>query len=133
MAFLLAVGVVARVGGEGELEIGAEDVDARLAETLVRGVVGEAGQGVDAAEADGWGVRAELVDGLGEAFGVEPGGFAVGARLVHPLAAVGNNQGDERASPGYHSEGDFHDVEERLGVELRCGVDLLEVQQGDQA
>ncbi|WP_199813207.1 hypothetical protein [Streptomyces aureocirculatus] len=97
--FLLAGGVVAGVGGVGELEVGAQDVDAGLALVLVGGVVGEACEGVDAAEADGWGVGAEFVDGLGEALGVQPGGFAVGAGLVDALAAVGDDQDDERAGP----------------------------------
>ncbi|MCX5434735.1 hypothetical protein OHU11_41895 (plasmid) [Streptomyces sp. NBC_00257] len=53
--------------------------------------------------------------------------------LIDALTAVGNDQGDERASPGDHSEGELHQVEECLRVELRCGVDLLEVQYIHQA
>ncbi|WP_449479919.1 hypothetical protein [Streptomyces avidinii] len=48
--------------------------------------------------------------------------------LVDALAAVGNDQGNERARPGDDPEGEFHQVEERLRVELRGAVDLLEVQ-----
>jgi hypothetical protein len=43
----------AGVGRERQSEVGAQDVDAGLSEGVVGGVVGEAGQGVDAAEADG--------------------------------------------------------------------------------
>ncbi|MFI2906953.1 hypothetical protein ACG2OD_01600 [Streptomyces sp. PDY-4] len=114
-------------------KVGAQNVDAGLAQAVVGGVVGEAGQGVDASEPDGRGVGSEFVDGLGEAFGMEPGGFAVGAGFVHALAAVGDDQGDERAGPGDHAEGEFHQVEEGLGIKLRGGVDLLEVQQVYQA
>ncbi|MFC8201586.1 hypothetical protein ACFUTV_40295 [Streptomyces sp. NPDC057298] len=96
---------------------------------FVEGVVGEAGEGVDAAELDGWGVGSEFVDGLGEAFGVEAGGFAVGAGLVDALAAVGDDEGDEGSGSGDHSEGEFHQVEECLGVEFRGAVDFLEVEQ----
>ncbi|WP_261992344.1 hypothetical protein [Streptomyces sp. MS191] len=53
VVFLQVGGVGAGVGGEGELEVGAQDVDAGLAEAVVGCVVGEAGEGVDAAEADG--------------------------------------------------------------------------------
>lgn len=75
MVFLLVGGIVAGVGGERKLEVGAQDVDAGLAKAVVGDVVGEAGQGVNAAELDGRGVGAELLDGLGEAFGVKPRGF----------------------------------------------------------
>ncbi|WP_158718779.1 hypothetical protein [Streptomyces griseus] len=88
---------------------------------------------MDASEPDGREVGAEFVDGLGEAFGVEPGGFAMGAGLVDALAAVGDDQGDERAGPRDHPEGEFHQVEERLRVQLRGVVDLLDVQEQDQA
>ncbi|MEV8396707.1 hypothetical protein [Streptomyces niveus] len=40
VVFLLKGGVVAGVGGVGELEVGAQDVDAGLAQALVGGVVG---------------------------------------------------------------------------------------------
>ncbi|MEU1777008.1 hypothetical protein ABZ601_31450 [Streptomyces sp. NPDC012842] len=92
VVLLLASGVVAGVGGEGKLKVGAQDVDAGLAQVVVGGVVGETGQCVNATEPDGRGVRAEFVDSLGKAFAVEP----VGAGLVDALAAVGDDQGDER-------------------------------------
>ncbi|MFD6243130.1 MULTISPECIES: hypothetical protein [Streptomyces] len=88
---------------------------------------------MDAPKSDGWGVRAEFVDGLREALGVEPGGLAVGAGFVDALTAVGDDQGDERTGPGDHAKGKLHQVEERLRVELCGGVDLLEVQQVHQA
>ncbi|MFJ3806100.1 hypothetical protein ACIPWE_06985 [Streptomyces sp. NPDC090073] len=69
---------------------------------------------MDAAEANRGRVRAGFVDGLGEPFRVEPGGFAVGAGLIGALAAGGDDQGDERAGPGDYSEGQFHQVEKRL-------------------
>ncbi|MEU3704489.1 hypothetical protein AB0E82_19645 [Streptomyces anulatus] len=131
--FLLVGRGVAGVWGKGESEVGAQDVCAGLAKVVVGSVVGKAGQGVDASEPDSWGVRAELVDCLGEALGVQPGSLTVGTRLVDVLTAVPDDEGDERASPGYHAEGELHDVEKRLGVELRGCVDLLEVQQDDQA
>ncbi|MFD4866253.1 hypothetical protein [Streptomyces sp. NPDC058412] len=127
VVFLLIAGGVSGVGCEGKLQVGAQDVDAGLTETVVRGIVGQAGQGVHATELDGGGVRAELVAGLGEPLGMA-GGIAVRTGLVDTLAAVRDDQGDERASPGDHSEGEFHQVEEGLGVEFRGGVDLLEVQ-----
>ncbi|WP_353962221.1 hypothetical protein [Streptomyces anulatus] len=99
------VGRVAGVGGEGQAEVGTQDVNAGLPQAVVGGVVSKASQGVDAAEPDGRGVRAEFVDGLGEAFGVKPSCFAVGACFVDALAAVGDDQGDERTGPGNHSEG----------------------------
>ncbi|WP_235023612.1 hypothetical protein [Streptomyces sp. WAC05374] len=133
VVLFLVVRVVAGVRGEGELEVGAQDVNAGLAQAVVGGVVGESGQGVDAAEPDGSGVRAESLDGLGEAFGVEPGSLAVRPGLINALAAVGDDQSDERAGPGDHAEGELDQVEERLGVELRGGVDLLEVQEVHQA
>ncbi len=123
----------AGVRGERELEVGAQDVDAGLPQAVVGGVVGQAGQRVDATKPDGRGVGAEFVDGVGEAFGVEAGGFAAGAGFVDALAAVGDDQGDERAGPGDHAEGELHQVEEGFRVELRGGVDLLEVQQHHQA
>ncbi len=49
---LLVGGVIAGVGGKGQLEVGAQDVDAGLAQVVVRGIAGEAGQGVDAPEPD---------------------------------------------------------------------------------
>ncbi|WP_435853579.1 hypothetical protein [Streptomyces sparsogenes] len=55
-----------------------------------------------------------------------------GLGLVDALAAVGDDQGNERAGPGDHSEGKIHQVEECLRVELRSGVDLLEAQQVHQ-
>ncbi|WP_405966210.1 hypothetical protein [Streptomyces sp. NBC_00015] len=88
---------------------------------------------MDAAEADGQGVRAELVDCLGETLGVESSGFAVGAGLVDTMATVGDDQGDEGARPGHHPEGELHQVEERFRVELGGAVDLLEVEQLHQA
>ncbi|MDK1476947.1 hypothetical protein QNO07_26730 [Streptomyces sp. 549] len=87
---------------------------------------------MDATEPHGGGVGAEFVDGLGEALGVQAGGFTVGAGLIHALAAVGDDQGDERAGPGHHPEGQLHQVEQRVGVELRRTVDLAEVQQHHQ-
>lgn len=129
MVFFLEGGVLAGVGSDGELEVGAQEVNAGLAQAVVRGVVSESGQGVDAVKLDGRRVRAELLDGLGEAFGVEPGGFAVGAGVIDALAAVG----DERAGPSDHAEGEFDQVEESFGVEFLGGVDLLNVQQVHQA
>ncbi|WP_440582006.1 hypothetical protein [Streptomyces flavofungini] len=87
---------------------------------------------MDAPELDSWRVRAEFVDGLGEAFGVQPGGFAVGAGFVDALAEVGDDQRDERTGPGDHAEGELHQVEERLRVELRGAVELLEAEQERQ-
>ncbi|MGQ4410380.1 hypothetical protein ACN6K8_001554 [[Kitasatospora] papulosa] len=133
VVFLLMCRVVAGVGGEGELEVGAQDIDAGLPQAVVGGIVGKAGQSVDAAEPDGRGVRAELVDGLGEALSVEPGGFPVGASLINTLAAIGHDQGDKRASPGDHPERELHQVEERLGVQLGGAVDFLKIKQIHQA
>jgi hypothetical protein len=73
-----------------------------------------------------------LFDGLGEALGVEAGGFAAGAGLVHSLASVGDDRGDERTGPGDYPEGELHQVEEGLGVDLRAAVDRLDVQQYHQ-
>ncbi|MGW3464523.1 hypothetical protein ACWDE9_35270 [Streptomyces olivaceoviridis] len=56
VVFLLVGGVIAGVGGEGKLEAGAQNVNAGLAQAVVGGVVGEAGQGVDAPEPDSRGV-----------------------------------------------------------------------------
>ncbi|MFC8075035.1 hypothetical protein ACFUN8_05800 [Streptomyces sp. NPDC057307] len=67
---------------------------------------------MDAAEADGGGVGAQLLKGLSEAFGVEPGGFAVGARLVDTPASIGDDQGDERTGPGNYPEGELHQIDE---------------------
>lgn len=78
-------------------------------------------------------ITVSVPNGLGEALGVQPGGLAVGAGLVDALAAVGDDQGDERTCPSDHPEGEFHQVEERLRIQLRGGVDLLEVQQDYQA
>ncbi|MEV6782705.1 hypothetical protein [Streptomyces sp. NPDC051098] len=64
VVFLLVGWIFAGVGGVGELKIGAQNVDAGLAEAVVGGVVGEASQGVNAPESDCRRVRAELVDGL---------------------------------------------------------------------
>ncbi|MGW2112377.1 hypothetical protein [Streptomyces sp. NPDC001948] len=131
---LLQVGeTLAGVGAIAEPEVGAQDVDAGLAKAVVGGVVCQAGERVDAAKSDGWGIGAEFVDGLGKALGVQPGGLAVGAGFVDALAAVGDDQGNECTGPGDHPEGKLHQVEERLRVELRGGVDLLEVQQDDQS
>jgi len=88
---------------------------------------------VDAAEPDGWGIRAKSLDGLGEPFGAEPGGFAVGAGFVDALAAVGDDQGDEHAGPDDHAEGKLHQDEKCFRIEFLRGVDLLEVQQVHQA
>ncbi|MFD9052675.1 hypothetical protein [Streptomyces zaomyceticus] len=74
-----------------------------------------------------------MFDGLDEPFGVEPGGFPVRSGFIDALAAVGDDQGYECASPGDHSEGELHQVEERFRVELRGAVDLLEIQQLHQA
>lgn len=52
---------------------------------------------------------------------MQPGGLTVGAGLVDALATIGNDQGDERTSPGDHLEGEFHQVEEPIGVELGRG------------
>ncbi|MFD4116809.1 hypothetical protein ACFWSJ_25575 [Streptomyces niveus] len=87
---------------------------------------------MDATEAYGWGDVAELRDSGGEAFGVEPRGFAVSAGLIHALAVVGDDQGDEGTGPGDHPEGKFHQVKERLRVKLGGGVNLLEVEQHHQ-
>ncbi len=43
---------------------------------------------MDPTEPDCRGVGAELVDGLGEAFGVKPGGLPVGTDLVDALSAA---------------------------------------------
>ncbi|CAM5543472.1 hypothetical protein SBADM41S_00014 [Streptomyces badius] len=53
---------------------------------------------MDATKSDGWRVGAEFVDGLGKAFCVQTGGFAVGSGLVDALAPVGDDQSDERAA-----------------------------------
>ncbi|MFT9474742.1 hypothetical protein [Streptomyces sp. 11-1-2] len=132
VAFFLASGIVTGVGGEGKLEIGAQNIDARLAQPVVGCVVSKAGKGVNATEPDGRGVGAELFDGLGEALGMEPGGLPVSAYLVDALATVGNDQGDERAGPGDHSEGELHQVEKRLRVELGGAVDPPEAQKDHQ-
>ncbi|WP_435813030.1 hypothetical protein [Streptomyces rochei] len=115
------IGQVTGGGGERETEVGAQDVDAGLAQVVVGGIVGEASQGVDSTKADGWGIRTELVDGLGEALGVEPGGFPVSASLIDTLAAVGDDQSNKCAGPGYHAEGQLHQVEESLGVDASFG------------
>ncbi|MFH8411395.1 hypothetical protein ACH4FX_42565 [Streptomyces sp. NPDC018019] len=87
---------------------------------------------MDATEPNGRAVRAKFVDRRGETLSVGPGGFAVGTGLVDALAAVGDDEGDEGTGPGDHSEGEFHQVEERLGAELGGGVDLLEAEQQHQ-
>ncbi|MFJ3099588.1 hypothetical protein, partial [Streptomyces hydrogenans] len=130
--FFLVGGIAAGVGGEGELEVSAQNVDAGLAQAVVGSVVGEACQGVDTSETDRRRLRAELVDDRGEALCVEPGGVAVGAGLIDTLATVGHDQGDERSGSGDDAEGQLHQVEERFPVKLRGAVDLLEVQHDDQ-
>ncbi|GAA3487667.1 hypothetical protein GCM10018987_17460 [Streptomyces cremeus] len=87
---------------------------------------------MDAAQAYGGGVGAEFVDGRREAFGVQAGGLAVGAGLIHALAAVGDDQGDERTGSCDHPEGELHQVEERLRIELGAGVQCPEVEQHHQ-
>ncbi len=129
VVFLLVCGAVARIWGEGELEVGAQNVDARLAQVVVGGVVGKTSQGMDATQPDGRGVRAKFVDGLGEALGVQPGGFPVGASFVDALPAVGDDQGDKGTGPGDHSEGEFYQVEERLGVDAAFGLQLAGAEQ----
>lgn len=114
VVFLSVGGVTAGVGGEGQLEVSAQDVDAGLAEAVVGGVVGEASQGVNAAELDGWGVGSEFVDGLGEALGVQARVFAVGAGFVDALAAVGDDQGNESTCAGHDAEGELDQVKECL-------------------
>ncbi|GGV97421.1 hypothetical protein GCM10015535_68760 [Streptomyces gelaticus] len=84
------------------------------------------------AEPDRGRLGPEFVDGLGETLRVQPGRFPVGPGLVDALPTVGDDQGDECAGSGDHPEGEFHQVEERLGVELGGGVDLLEVEQHHQ-
>ncbi|MFD0396418.1 hypothetical protein ACFQ3Z_46200 [Streptomyces nogalater] len=74
-----------------------------------------------------------MFNGLGEAFGVEPGGFSVSAGFVDALTAVGDDERNERPSSGDHSEGQFHQVEECLGIELPGVADLLVPQQVHQA
>ncbi|MFI6254364.1 hypothetical protein [Streptomyces sp. NPDC051016] len=104
-------------GGVGQAEVGAQDVDAGLAQGPGGGVVGEAGQGVHPAQAHGGGGVAELGDGGGEAFGVQAGVLAQGAVFVDALAPVGHHQGDEGAGSGDHAEGQFDQFEEGGGVD----------------
>lgn len=117
------------LGGVGQAEIGAQDVDARLAQAAGGGVVCKAGQGVHPAEADRDGFVAELGDGGSEAFAVQTGVVSQGAILVEALAPVGDDQGDEGAGPGHHAEGKLHQVEERLGVDARLGLEPAGAEQ----
>ncbi|WP_449479920.1 hypothetical protein [Streptomyces avidinii] len=61
VVFVPVGGVLSRVGGEGELEVRAQNVDAGLAQAVVGGVVRQAGEGVDAPEPDGRGVRSDPI------------------------------------------------------------------------
>jgi hypothetical protein len=63
---------VAGIGVVGQAQERAQYVDAGLAEVAGAGVVGEPGQGVDAAELDCGGGGAELGDGGGEPVGALP-------------------------------------------------------------
>ncbi|MFE2700791.1 hypothetical protein ACFXI6_18215 [Streptomyces mirabilis] len=80
------------LSGVREAEVGAEDVEAGLAQVAGRGVVGETGEGVHSAEAHCGGCVAELGDGGGEAFGVQTGGLPQSAVLVDALAPVSHDQ-----------------------------------------
>ncbi|WP_020139641.1 hypothetical protein [Streptomyces sp. 351MFTsu5.1] len=70
-----------------------------MTQVVVEGVVDRSGQGVDTTKPDGWGVRAEFVDGPGEAPGMKLGGIGVGTTLIDALAAVGDDRERECEEP----------------------------------
>ncbi|MET7887800.1 DUF6233 domain-containing protein [Streptomyces avermitilis] len=89
-----------------------------MPQAVIGGVIGKASQSVNASELDGWGVGSEFVDGLGEALGVQPRVFTVGAGFVDALAAVGDDQGDERTGASDDAEGDPDPGDAAGGQEL---------------
>ncbi len=112
-----------------QAQIGAQDVDARLARLAGGGVVGEAGQGVHAPEAHGGGLLTQLGDGGGEALGMQPGGVPPRPVLVDALTPVGHDQGDQGTGPGDHAERQLHQVEQRLRGEPALGLEALGAEQ----
>ncbi|MFE9687841.1 hypothetical protein [Streptomyces sp. NPDC006285] len=86
--------------------------------------MGEAGQSVDASEADGCRRVAELGDGGGEAFGVQASGVAQSAILVDALATVGHDQGDQGACADHDPEGKLDQIEQSCRVDAAFGLQL---------
>jgi hypothetical protein len=82
-------------------------------------IVGETGKGAYFAEAHRRRVAAELADSAGEAFGVQTGGFAHGAVLVHALAPVGDDQGHQGSGPATTSNDSFI-RSNRVWESMRC-------------
>ncbi|MFD0507719.1 hypothetical protein ACFQ0G_43100 [Streptomyces chiangmaiensis] len=117
------------LGGVRQAEVGAQDIDAGLAQVAGGGVVGGAGQGVYAAKADRGRVVAELGDSRSEAFRVQAGCLAQGAVLVYALASVGDDQGDQGAGPGDDPERQLHQVEQRLGIDAVLGLQPARTEQ----
>lgn len=48
--------------------------------------------------------------------------MAQGAVLIDPLSPVCHDQGNQSTGPGDHSERQFHQVENVLGVSRRSGL-----------
>lgn len=88
-----------------QAEVGAQHIDAGLAQLASRCIVGQPGQGVHGAQAHSLGVVAQLADGIGETLGVQTGGLAQSAVLVDALAPVGNDQSDKSSGCSNHPEG----------------------------
>jgi len=78
-------------------------------------VVGEAGQGVHAAQAHRGGVLAELGDGRGEAFGVHAGRLAQGTVLVDSLAPVSTTSATRAPAPATTPKASFTKFSGRSG------------------
>ncbi|MFE7713290.1 hypothetical protein ACFU6I_48020 [Streptomyces sp. NPDC057486] len=118
-----------RVGFIGHAEVGAQDVDAHLA--LFCPVVGEADECVDAREADGGLVVAELFGGGGVPLGELACVRAVCVALGEELFAVGVETGEDSADQGQCCHGRLEDVidVDRLG-RLLVGGRLREVVVG---
>jgi hypothetical protein len=123
LADLVLTGAVFRFAGSwiGHAQVGAQDVDAGLA--LGRPVVGQAGHGVDAGEADRGPVAAELVGGIGVPVGELLGVGTVGVAFGQALLAVGIQPREQRTHEGQHRQCGLDDLER---VHLRRGTGNLD-------
>jgi hypothetical protein len=107
--------------------LGTKDVNAGLAAGFP--VIGEVGEGVDSAEADGGTVVAELGNAGTEAFGEQLDFFAAVGRFAELLFPVGDGQGDDASDARNHRQGDLHDVELFAGAEtskVKCTAEAVQ-------